>query len=418
VSSETQSLPAGKYEVDSRDHSVVDRRSFLRKMGIVGVSLAPATALLLSKGNALAKRKRREKMPSGGEFPPADEKEFILGVTQGDVDILRFAAAAEILETDLWQQYTELGGAGSPTGANLAYTTALQNLDMDMPQYIADNTDDEDSHQKFLNAFLMAVGAEPVNLDAFRHLQGSTATGVDKTKVGKRLTNLTQLNIDTGWYTRYRSTENPDFGDTFTGPVTIMNRQSIPINDGDASPKLPVSNHMQAIANTAAFHFATIEQGGSSLYGSFIPRATSRLVLRILYAIGGSEVNHFAIWHDKAGGAVSTPLAPLTDNGLMFPDLNAVTPPAALELTQTNLIMPEPCDFISEDLPDCSIIRPTLRKNAGAIAAAKFLTNMGLFNGQPPAFFDTLFHLAEKADIARRESGENEEDQEEEEILI
>jgi len=134
------------------------------------------------------------------------------------VDILRFAAAAEILETDFWVQYQEIADN------NPAYRAALQVLDSDMVQYVDDNTDDENSHQMFLNAFLKSVGAHPVNLEKFRTLHGSTATG----STGKlRLTNLLHLNVDTSWYTRYRSTENPDFGDTFKGPVTIMNRPAI-----------------------------------------------------------------------------------------------------------------------------------------------------------------------------------------------
>jgi hypothetical protein len=229
-----------------------------------------------SEGNARAQQFRRR---------------FGRGVTQGDVDILRFAAAAEILETDFWVQYQEIADN------NPAYRAALQVLDSDMVQYVDDNTDDENSHQMFLNAFLKSVGAHPVNLEKFRTLHGSTATG----STGKlRLTNLLHLNVDTSWYTRYRSTENPDFGDTFKEPVTIMNRPAIPVNDTDTPPnQLPPSVHMQAIANTAGFHFPTIEQGGSSLYGSFIPMATSLVTLRILYAIGGSEVAHFQTWHTR-----------------------------------------------------------------------------------------------------------------------
>lgn len=128
------------------------------------------------------------------------------------------------------------------------------------------------------------------------------------------------------------------------------------------------------------------------------------MVLRILYAIGGSEVNHFAVWHDKAGNTVSQPLAPLTDPvapDLTFPDLNARSPK---ELFQTNLIFPEPCDFIGhEALPPCSIIRPTTTKQAGAVAVVNFLTNMGLFIGQTPEFFNTLMGLAVAADAARRQ---------------
>jgi hypothetical protein len=373
---------------------VVGRRAFLRKMGFAGVSLAPVTALLLQDGKALA-------------------KEFGRTITQSDVAILRFLAAAEILETDLWQQYNELGGIQDdevPGGSgNPAFTAALQNIDSDMAQYIHDNTDDENSHQMFLNAFLQAVGAQPVNLDRFRILPSSNATGAQQ--IG-RLTNLTQLTLNTSWYTRYRSTENSDFGAQFNSPFPITNRPAIPLNDTDAPPGTnltpPITTRnavrVQAIANTAAWHFATIEQGGSSLYGSFVPRATSLVVLRILYAIGGSEVAHFQTWHDDAGNAVSAPLAPLTDPTppqVTFPDLNA--PPFGGEAFSTNLIMPEPCEFISANLPACSIIRPTLQKNAGPLAVVAFLKDMGLFIGQSAEFFETLNKIATAAEGSRRQ---------------
>jgi hypothetical protein len=370
------------------------RRSFLKGLGVAGAALVPATSLLLSEAKGAG-------------------REFRRGLTQGDVDMLRFLAAAEILETDLWQQYNELGGVQDsevPGGSgNPAYTAALENLDSDMPQYIHDNTDDEHSHFTFLNAFLDFVGAEPVNLDAFRTLPSSQATGAQQ--IG-RLTNLMNLTVDTSWYVRYRSQQNPDFGATFPQAVTIVNQPAIPLNDADTPPGMaqpvppttPQQQRMQAIADTAGFHFATIEQGGSSLYGSFVPMATAKVVLRILYAIGGSEVAHFQTWHDKAGNAVSQPLAGVTDpvTGTRFPDLNA--PPLGGELFQTNLIMPEPCQFIRQDLPPCSIIRPTLRKNAGARAVVAFLTAMNLFQGQSAQFFATLNQLAAAADKARRQA--------------
>ena len=376
VSLETPVLSRGDKEPESPVRRVVGRRYFLKGLGLAGASIVPATAMLKADGK------------------PHDRR-FGRGLTDGDVHILRFLAAAEILETDLWQQYQELADN------NPAFQAALDVLDEDMVQYIDDNTDDEDSHQMFLNAFLRSVGAEPVNLEPFRTLTGSQATGAKKDKL--RLTNLMHLNVDTSWYARYRSGENPDFGDPFTGPIMISDRPGIPLNDKDTDPNQisPIDNHMQAIANTAAFHFPTIEQGGSSLYGSFIPKATSKVVLRILYAIGGSEVAHFQTWHDKAGNAPA-----LIDDkpgfpSVTFPNLNA--PPFGGENFQTNLIMPEPCDFISEALPDCSIIRPTLTKNAGAVAAATFLTNMGLFMGQSPQFFAALTTLAVLADRARRQ---------------
>jgi len=321
-------------------------------------------------------------------------------LTAGDAAILRFLAAAEIIESDLWQQYNELGGiqdAEVPGGSgNAPYTAALQQLDEDMDQYIHDNTDDEISHFTFLNAYLAAKGAEPVNLDQFRTLPSSQATGAQQ--IG-RLTNLMQLSVDTSWYTRYRnSRKNPDFGDTFPQAVPGLNTghfPAIPRSDADLTPPA----HLQAIANTAGFHFAFIEQGGTSLYAGLAQRVSSPEVLRILLSIGPTEAMHFQTWHDTAGAAVSDPLAPLTDptNGLTFPNLNA--PPFGGEDVQTNLIMPEPTIFLSRRFPVCSIIRPTETEGA-AMAAFTALTDDGLFIGQPPAFFVLLRNLALLADAA------------------
>jgi hypothetical protein len=85
-------------------------------------------------------------------------------IPKGDFDVLRFFSAIEILETDLWQQYNELGGIQDtevPGGSgNSAYTEALENLDEDMPQYIHDNTEDEFTHFDFINSFLVSKGQE------------------------------------------------------------------------------------------------------------------------------------------------------------------------------------------------------------------------------------------------------------------
>jgi Ferritin-like domain len=318
-------------------------------------------------------------------------------LTPGDEAILRFLAALETLETDFWQQYNELGGVQDsevPGGSgNPTYTAALAVLDSDMAQYIHDNTEDEFTHFTFINAYLVAKGGTPVNLDQFRTLPSSKATGAQKIK---RLTNLMQLTVDTSFWTRYRSrTQNPDFGDTFPPAVPgLLQGQfpAIPRSDKDLSPK----DHIQAIANTAGFHFASIEQGGSSLYPSLAQRVSNVEVLRILLSIGPTETMHFQTWQDKAGNAPA-----LTDptNGLVFPDLNS--PPFGGEDFQTNLIMPEPTIFLSRMFPVCSIIRPTETEGA-ATGAAHFLTNSGLFLGQSKAFFDLLFSLAAAADSAQR----------------
>ena len=370
------SLPA-EDDVQLHWQGVVRRRSFLKGISIAGATLAAGA--MVGKLSAQTTHSSRQ-------------------LSKGDTALLRFAAAAELIEADLWQQYNELGGV---QGGNQAYIVALSNLDGDMPQYIADNTDDELSHAAFLNAYLISKGEDPVDLDAFRTLPSSQATGAKN--IG-RLTNLMKLNVDLSWYTRYRSTQNPDLGAKFRGPFTIHNQPAIPLNDTDTPPNQtqpvpPVTrqeNRMQAIANTAGFHFAFIEQGGASLYPTLAFKATDPEVLRILVSIGGVEIDHFGLWHDKAGNAVSQPLAGVSDpeTGLTFPDLNA----PHSELDQTNLILPEPCTFISRSLPQCSVIRPTNTRNGGAVATIKAFTDDLLFLGQSPAFFDFVNQLAIEAD--------------------
>jgi hypothetical protein len=364
-------------------NNVVRRRAFLKGLGVAGAML-PAGALLATGVRA------------------ADREAATGELTSGDAAILRFLAAAEILETDLWQQYNELGGVN---GGNPAYVAALQNLDGDMPQYITDNTDDEVSHADFLNAYLKSRGADPVNLDEFRTLPSSQATGARQ--VG-RLTNLQKLVVDTSFYTRYRSSGNPDLGGTFAQAVKIVNQPAIPLNDTDTPPATgqpvpPVTTaarRMQAIANTAGFHFGYIEQGGASLYSSMALKVRDLEVLRIVISIGGVETDHFSLWHDKLGNAVAQPLAGVTDpeTGVTFPDLNN----PATELSQTNKILPEPADFLRSGLPEVSVIRPTLTENAGAVATIKSFTADRLFEGQSTKFFNVVMTLAEAADAARR----------------
>jgi hypothetical protein len=362
-----------------------NRRSFLKKGMAAGAATVGAGLL-------------------GGSTAVFADDEKSGRLTRGDAALLRFAAAAEILETDFWVQYNELGGVPNtsevPGGSgNPAYTAALAVLDSDMAQYIHDNTDDEFTHQNFLNAYLESKGASPVNLEPFRTLPGSQATGSS----GKlRLTNLMQLTLDTSWWTRYRSSaNNPDLDPNFVFPQAIpdLNKghhTAIPRTDADTSDP----NFLQCIANTAGFHFPTIEQGGNSLYPSMAQRATHSETLRILISIGPTETMHFQTWQDKAGNALAlTAVDPVTGVSVTFPDLNSS--PFGGELFQTNLIMPEPCPFISRKLPPCSVIRPTETKDV-AKGAVKFLTDMGLFIGQSAGFFALLQDLAEEADAARR----------------
>jgi hypothetical protein len=324
------------------------------------------------------------------------------GLTRGDAALLRFPAALEILEADFWIQYNELGGvqnAEVPGGTgNPAYTAALANLDEDMAIYIHDNTDDEITHHQFLNAYLVSKGAAPANLDPFRSLTGSTATGVNGDLIGRRLTNLTQLTLDTSWWTRYRDDRhNPDLDTGFVFPpavpsLAVGEHTAIPRTDADTTDP----NFLQAIANTAAFHFPTIEQGGNSLYPSLALRATKEETLRILISIGPTETMHFQTWSDKAGNAPPlTAVDPVTGVSVTFPDL-AVND----ELLNKSLIMPEPCPFLSRSLPIVSIIRPTQTQGV-AMGALRFLTDMGLFTGQSPEFFAYMTELARAADATR-----------------
>jgi len=355
----------------------INRRSFLRQ-GMAAGAAAAAVGLLPNRASARG------------------------GLTPGDAAILRFLAAAEILETDAWQQYNELGGIQDsevPGGTgNAAYTTALEVLDSDMAQYVHDNTEDEFTHFDFINAYLTAHDMEPANLDRFRTLPSSKATGAQQ--IG-RLTNLMQLSVDTTWWTRYRSgSKNPDFGDSLPQAIPgLVQGQfaAIPRSNADLTP----APHLQAIANTAGFHFAMIEQGGTSLYPSLAQRVNNVEVLRILLSIGPTEAMHFQTWQDKAGNA-----PPLTDptNGLVFPDLNS--PPLGGEEFSTNLIMPEPTVFLDRKFPVCSIVRPTETEGA-AMGAVKFLTKTGLFVGQSDEFFAVLTELAQAADAAGKGHGDD-----------
>jgi hypothetical protein len=371
----------------------IRRRSFLKGLGAAGATLS-ASALLGTKAGA---------------------EERSGSLTKGDAAILRFLAAAEIIESDLWLQYQELGGVqddevsklasklipgypAQPTGGNPVYMQDLIPLDGDMSQYIHDNTEDELTHEVFINAYLKSKGADTVNLDRFRTLPSSKATGANQFG---RLTNLTQLTVDTTWWTRYRSrTQNPDFGDTFAPAIpslAVAQHTAIPRTDADTSD----ANFIQAVANTAGFHFAFIEQGGTSLYPKLAQRVTNVEVLRIVLSIGGTEICHFQTWHDKAGNAphLTNVIDPVTGVSVTFPDLNS--PPFGGEDFQTNLIMPEPTVFLSRHFPPCSIIRPTETKG-GAMGAVQGLTDDGLFIGQSKEFFRSLHDLAEDADEARR----------------
>ena len=387
-----------------------NRRSFLKK-GMVAAGATTGAGLLLND-NVFA---------FDGDGPP---------ITKGDIAILKFLNALEQIEADLWLQYSELGGVqdnevSGVNGGNPLYMGALQILDGDMPQYIHDNTDDEITHAAFLKAYLESKGAEAVDLSQFATLPSSQATGANKT--AGRLTNLTQLTIDTSFWSLYRSITNPDFdpGALFAQAVPSLHvgqHTAIPRSDADTAGSTlsnnnpaTITTHLQAIAFTAGFHFAFIEQGGTSLYPTLAQQVTNAEVLRILLSIGPSETMHFQTWQDKAGNAL-----PLTDvdNGpggtgatVTFTTLanaQGETNPESLngDTLQANLIMPEPTHFLTNNnrkFPPVAIIRPTSTENSGALASFNGFVADGLFIGQNnSAFFKVMRDLAEQADEARR----------------
>ena len=390
-----------------------NRRKFL-KNGMIAAGAAMGAGLLSGGTTAFA-------------FDERDDDNRA-PITRGDVAILTFLSALEQVEEDLWRQYSELGGTqdnevSGANGGNSLYQAALQILDGDQSQYVHDNTDDEISHHRFLNNYLAAKGFKKIDLRAlgFATLPSSKADGA--LQMG-RLTNLTQLTIDTSFWSRYRSITNPDFDPNApfalavpslnTGQHTAIPRSNDDTKNSTITNNNPqsISTHLQAIAFTAGFHFAFIEQGGTSLYPTLAQQVSNLQVLRILLSIGPTEAMHFQTWQDKAGNAL--PISD-TDNGpggtgatVTFSTLSAAqgeTNPESLngDTLQANLIMPEPTHFIDPALGPVSIVRPTSSKLNGAVAAVTGLMNDGLFIGQPKNFTDLLFDLAAEADAARRE---------------
>ena len=343
----------------SLDRACHDRRSFLKGGALLGAATLAAAAG--GSPTALAK--------VGRALGPIDRD----AITPGDVAILKFLAAAELVEDDLWQQYCELAVA------NPSYNRALRRIDRSLIRYICDDRDDERSHAALINSFLVAIGEQPINLDPFRTLPSVDVEGADDRG---RLTNLTRLTVDTSWYARYRSADNPDFGAVFPQLVEISDRPTIPTRS---------SSHVQAIAHSAAFHFAAIEQGGSSLYCSLIPKASSLDVVRILASIGPTEVYHFSAFHKSLEGIFGLD----TNDGLTFPDLRS-------NRDLAEAIFPEPTRFLRSDLALCSVIRPSSTERAGAVATATGLVQSGLFAGQSQQFFDAVTALAVAADAAER----------------
>jgi hypothetical protein len=390
-----------------------NRRSFLKRGAVAAGAATLGAGLVAGKSFAFDR----------------DQENSGPGITRGDIAILRFLQALEQVEADLWQQYSELGGVqdnevSGLNGGNVPYTQALLLLDGDMAQYIHDNADDENSHFRFLGNYLESKGAAPADLTQFKTLPSSTADGARQ--VG-RLTNLTQLTVDTSFWSRYRSITNPDFDPNapFVQAVPSLNvgkHTAIPRSNDDTAgsvidPNNPANStftdHLKAIAFTAGFHFAFIEQGGTSLYPALAQHVTNLEVLRILLSIGPSETMHFQTWQDKAGNA--TPLTDfdkINNSSVTFTDLTQAqgeTDPESLngDTLQSNLIMPEPTDFLDKKFGPVAIIRPSSIKFGGAVASVVSFAQDGLFldpkTNKNTGLVQRLMQLAEEADEARRQ---------------
>ena len=332
------------------EEMLAGRRAFLARGAVAGAAVG---ASLLAGGGAEA----------GTSGRPG----------RRDIAILKFLAAAELVEADLWLQYEELARS------NREFRAALVDIDDGLADYAIDTQEDEESHATFINAYLVSIGEQPLNLDPFRTIMPPAVNGLRR--VG-RLTNLTALTVDTSYYTRYRSVENPDFGATFPQIATIRRKPAVPTSNGLNARQL------SAVVQTAAFHFASIEQGGSSLYDQFTPIVSHPDVRRIVSSIYATEAIHFAVFRQALEGIT----------GFRSGDGRLVIPNLTNGRREARRVMPRPCAFLRRDLPRCSVIRPSLTANAGAVAAATGLVASGLFAGQPPAFFNAVVALAKAAD--------------------
>jgi hypothetical protein len=301
-------------------------------------------------------------------------------VTDGDIAILQFLAAAEILEDDLWQQYDELAEN------HVAYNQALRRIDRSLVRYINDDRDDERSHHLLINAVLQRIGQRRgrnlvVNLDPFKVIPPPNVSGIAPSP---RITNLKNLNVDTSWFNRYRSPQNPDLppapGAT-AQLVNIVGRATVPLSNNQSA------NEIQLAAHCAAFHFAAIEQGGASLYNGLIDAVISPVARAIVAAIGPTELYHFVGFHKSLEN-----LPAFSASGLSFPNLRD-------SRQVSEAIFPEPCAFLDASLPLCSVVRPRTNANSGPLAAATGLAQSGLFEGNPN-FVAAAVQLAQAAESA------------------
>ena len=308
-------------------------------------------------------------------------------LTKSDVTILRFLAAIELIESDLWQQYDELGGVAE--GAQNPYQLALQFLDDRASRYITENAVDEISHSTYLNAYLESEGADPVNFDRFRSLPGSLSKIAQDTG---RLTNLLHLSMDTSWLFHARQMEDSKIDPP--GIVRITNRPAIPHTDAD----LGNAARIQEIAKTAALHFGYVEHLVSSLYATFSNKVQRAKVLKVALGIGGNEVAHLLGWMDSGYGSLWAPFQ--CARALAQIPSSADEATMAARFISSGLNFPIPPSPTNEFLAGCATLLPVEARYGGAVDTINLFSQNGIFVGQSPEFLWMLLQMAEDADSA------------------
>jgi hypothetical protein len=361
------------FEAESSSKTMPDRGFFSTNARLEG-SVASAGAML----------KRVRNTSFGQKLDYTDDR-----LAKGEIAVLKFLIALELIENDVWQQYDELGGTAARMQNN--YQSAFQFLNRHASKYITSNAVNEIGHLTFLTTCLESEGVEPTSLEEFRILRGSKATG---TQSIDRLTNLMYVNIDASWDIRLRSDDQRGYPQDFY----IAHRPTIPYSDSE----LADTSHVQALANAAALHFRYIEEGVSSLYTSLSQRVKRAKVLRITLGIGGQEISHFLEWVNFASNVLhklDDSDTAMANHVVTFPNSEATSRRPSY---QTSPRFSSRGTSIRRDLPHNAVIRPMNVRFGSAVATIQSFIESGLFRGQSTNFLRTLTTLAEEADAALR----------------
>jgi hypothetical protein len=369
------------FKSDNSKESAVNRRGQMT-YGLLEANVATAGTLLT----------RLRKSAFGQTLDYSDN-----GLTKGDIAILKFLLTMELIESDLWQQYDELGG--TTEGAQNSYQLALQHLDGNCSEYISSNSIDEIGHATFLCTYLESEGVAPVNLDKYRTLRGSRAT--DANDIG-RLTNLMYLEIDKSRSFQNHTAEYTQFRDAVPQVVGIVRRTTIPRAEEDFNePAL-----IQTIAKTAVFQFRYFEWGVSSLYTSFSHQVRRAKVLKIALGIGAQEIAHSLNWanfvpHSIEGAPTRFDNSEnsIKDRRQLLSDF--IVPFVGLHL-QTIPLIPLRSEFIRDNIPFAPVMWPLDDRFGAAVDAIMSFAEDGLFFGQSREFLQELIAIAEDADAALR----------------